>query len=222
MALLPPLALLGAHGVARLRRGAANMLDWFGVMTFSFFAFLIWLGYFSMQTGQPARIAKNFFRSAPGFEAQFGLVAFLAALALTLAWLYLAFFTAPSPTRGVTRWAAGIALLWGGFATLWLPWADHVKSYRSVALQLKSVLPAAAGCVGAAELGAPQRAALSYHASIVTRPQSAAAPDPPCRYLIVQGHPRTEAAPAGAGWKKLADVGRPGDRGERYRLYRLQ
>jgi 4-amino-4-deoxy-L-arabinose transferase-like glycosyltransferase len=220
MALLPPLALLGAHGVARLRRGAANMLDWFGVMTFSFFAFLIWLGYFAMQTGQPARLAKNFFKPAPGFEAEFGLLAFGAALALTLAWLYVAFFTAPSPTRGVTRWAAGMTLLWGSFATLWLPWADHVKSYRSVALQLRQVLPANAGCIAEHELAPPQRAALSFHAGIVTEPQPALPASPPkCRFLIVQGHPRSEASP-GAGWRKLADIGRPGDRGERYRLYR--
>jgi 4-amino-4-deoxy-L-arabinose transferase-like glycosyltransferase len=220
MALLPPLALLGAHGVARLRRGAANMLDWFGVMTFSFFAFLIWLGYFSMQTGLPARLAKNFFKPAPGFVAQFEPFAFAAALALTLAWLYLAFWTAPSPTRGVTRWAAGIALVWGGFATLWLPWADHVKSYRSVALQLKSVLPVSAGCISAIELAAPQRAAFSFHAGIRTEPLPALPPTPPkCRYLVVQGSPRSESAP-GAGWRKLADVGRPGDSGERYRLYR--
>jgi hypothetical protein len=37
----------------------------------------------------------------------------------------------------------------------------------------------------------------------------------------VQGNPRHEFDGPGAGWVKLADVGRPGDRGERYRLYRL-
>jgi len=229
MVLLAPLALLGAHGVAHLRRGAANALDWFGVMTFSFFAALVWVGYFAMQTGLPARLAKNFTKAAPGFAAHFEPLAFGAALALSLAWLYLAFFTAPSPTRGVTRWAAGLTLLWGAVATLWLPWVDHLRSYRGVALQLRSMLPADAGCI-AAELGAPQRAAFSYHADIVTQsrtavpavPPPAAAPRaavPACRYLIVQGDPRFENAP-GAGWRKLADVGRPGDRNERYRLYR--
>ena len=161
MVLLPPLALLGAHGVARLRRGAANLLDWFGVMTFGFFAFLIWLGYVAMLSGEPPKIAKYFVKTAPGFVAQFDALAFCAALALTLAWLYLVFFTAPSPTRGVARWAAGLVLLWGTFATLWLPWADHQKSYRGVALQIKAALPASPGCIAASELGAPQRAALS-------------------------------------------------------------
>lgn len=219
MALLAPLALLGAHGVARLRRGAANALDWFGVTTFGFFAGLIWLGYVAMMTGLPPKVANNFAKSAPGFVPQFELLPFAIAAALTLAWLYLAFFTAPSPTRGVLRWAAGLTLLWGCFATLWLPWADHVKSYRSVALQIRSVLPAGAGCIGASELAAPQRAAMSYHAGIRTEPMDTSSATPKCRFLITQSHPREERA-LGPGWRKLADVGRPGDKGERYRLYR--
>ena len=219
--LIAPLALLGAQGVARLRRGAANALDWFGVMTFTFFAGLIWLGYVAMVTGVPPKIANNFAKTSPGYLPQFELVHFAVALALTLAWLYLAFFTAPSPTRGVTRWAAGVALLWGTFATLWMPWADHIKSYRGVALQLQSNIPAGAGCIAQSELATPQRAALSFHAGIRTEPLQAAstAGTPKCRYVIVQGHPRRETTP-GPGWRKLADVGRPGDRGERYRLYR--
>ena len=221
--LLAPLALLGAHGVARLRRGAANALDWFGVMTFSFFAGLVWLGYIAMQSGLPPRIANNFAKTAPGFLVHFEPLPFAAALALTLAWVYLALATAPSPTRGVTRWAAGVALLWGTFATLWMPWADHIKSYRSVALQLKSNIPASAGCIAQSSLAVPQRAALSYHAGIRTVPFSPPPATkgavPACLYTIVQGHPRQEIAP-GPGWRKLADVGRPGDRGERYRLYR--
>ena len=216
--LLAPLALLGSYGAAQLRRGAANALDWFGVMTFSFFAGLIWLGYVAMMTGVPPRIANNFAKTAPGFLPQFEPLPFAVALALTLGWLYLAFFAAPSPARGVARWAAGVALLWGTFATLLMPWADHIKSYRSVALQLKSVMPAAPGCIAQRELGTPQRAALSFHAGILTEPQQAGAPAR-CRYLIVQGHPRRETTP-GPGWRKLADVGRPNDRGERYRLYR--
>jgi hypothetical protein len=173
-----------------------------------------------MHTGLPPRIANNFAKTAPGFAAQFELLPFAAALAMTLGWAYLMFYAAPSPTRGATRWAAGIALLWGTFATLWMPWADHIKSYRNVALQLKSTLPAGAGCIAQSAIGSPQRAALSYHAGIRTQPmEPAGTAKPRCAYAIVQGHPRQEVTP-GPGWRKLADVGRPGDRGERYRLYR--
>ena len=212
--LLAPLALLGAHGVGALRRGAANALDWFGVMTFGFFAALVWLGYVAMMTGLPPRIAHNFAKSAPGFLPQFEWPAFLGAAALTLAWLYCAFFTAPSPTRGVLRWAAGVALLWGTVATLWMPWIDYQKSYQGVALQLKSRLPAAPGCISGSGFGLPQRAALSYHAGIRT-----VAPRDECRYFLVQGQARHELDAPRGRWRKLADVGRPGDKSERYRLY---
>jgi hypothetical protein len=221
IALLAPLALLGAHGVARLRRGATNALDWFGVMTFGFFTALVWVAYIAMYSGAPPKIANNFFRTAPGFTAHFELLPFVVALALTLAWLYLAFFTAPSPTRGVTRWATGVALLWGAFAMLLMPWADHIRSYRGVALQLKSSIPAGTACIAQSELATPQRAALSYHAGIRTEPLRAqrVSEPPKCRYLIVQGSPKEERSP-GPGWRKIAEASRPADRGERYRLYR--
>jgi len=213
--MLAPLALLGAHGVAQLRRGAANALDWFGVMTFGFLAALVWLGYAAMMTGLPPRIANNFAKTAPGFAAQFEWLPFLAAAALTLAWLWCALFTVPSPMRGALRWAAGVALLWGCFALLWMPWADYQKSYRGVALQLKSRLPANAGCIAGSGFGLPQRAALSYHAGIRTL-----APGSDCMYFLVQGQGRHELDAPRGRWEKLADVGRPGDNSERYRLYR--
>jgi 4-amino-4-deoxy-L-arabinose transferase-like glycosyltransferase len=220
-ALLAPLALLGAHGVTRLRRGAANALDWFGVMTFGFFAALVWLGYIAMMTGAPPRVANNFAKTAPGFVPQFEFVPFAVALAFTLAWFCVVFFTAPSPTRCVLRWAAGVALLWGTFATLWLPWADYQKSYRAVALQLKSRIPPGSACLAGSGLGAPQRAALSYHAGIRTRAFDLSRPAA-CPLVLIQGSPRHEWGAPGAGWAKIADVGRPGDKAERYRLYRYE
>jgi 4-amino-4-deoxy-L-arabinose transferase-like glycosyltransferase len=221
IALLAPLVLLGAEGVQLLRRGAAAALDWFGVMTFTFFAALLWLGYVAVVTGVPPKIANNFVKSTPGFEAQFAAAPFVLALALALGWLYVAFFTAPSPMRGVTRWAAGVALLWGTFAALHMPWADYQKSYHSVALQLRSKLSADAGCIAGQNLGAPQRAALSYHAGLRTVPADRAKPGA-CRLLLVQGNPRDERDGPSAAWTKIADVGRPGDKTERFRLYRLE
>lgn len=219
--LLAPLVLLAVQGLHSLRRGAVAALDWFGLITFAFFAGLIWLGYFAMMTGLPPRVANNFARAAPGFVPEFQLLPLLVAVALTLGWIYLMFFTAYSNTRSVARWAAGVVLLWGTFAMLWMPWVDFQKSYRSVALQLRSKIPVGASCIAQRGLGIPQGAALDYHADIrplafdFTRPQA-------CPLLLVQGSPRHEFDAPGRGWTKLADVGRPGDRSERYRLYYLQ
>lgn len=218
--LLAPLALLGFQGALVLRRGAAGALDWFGVLTFGFFAVLVWFGYFAMLTGLPPRIANNFFKAAPGFVLELKVLYVLFALALALGWLYLVFFSLRSPMRSLLRWAAGIVLLWGTFAMLWMPWADYQKSYRTVALQLRSKIPVGSGCIAQKALGVSQAAALDYHAGIRARPFNIVKPDA-CPLLLVQGNPRHEFDGPGAGWVKLADVGRPGDKGERYRLYRL-
>jgi len=217
---LAPLSLLGALGVHALRRGAAAALDWFGLVTFAFFAGLVWLGWFAMMTGVPPRVASNFARAAPGFVPEFQLAPFAVAVALTLGWITLMFFTPYSTTRSVARWASGVVLLWGTFAMLWMPWADFQKSYRLVGLQLRSKMPVGASCVAQRGLGVPQAAALDYHADIRPQPFDIARPQA-CPLLLVQGHPRHEFDAPGRGWTKLADVGRPGDRSERYRLYRL-
>jgi 4-amino-4-deoxy-L-arabinose transferase-like glycosyltransferase len=216
---LAPLVMLAVPGLPSLRRGAAAALDWFGLVTFAFFGGLVWLGYFAMMTGLPQRVAKNFTRNAPGFVPEFNPFYFLLALALTSLWIYLMFFTAWSPTRSVARWAAGIVLLWGTFAALWMPWADYQKSYRSVALQLRSRIPVDTPCIAQRGLGLPQAASLDYYADIRTRPFDFGRPRE-CPLLLVQGNPQHEFDAPGGGWTKLADVGRPGDRGERFRLYR--
>jgi hypothetical protein len=221
LALLPPLALLAAQGVMHLRRGAANALDWFGTMTFTFFAALVWLGYFAMMTNLPPRIARNFAKTAPGFVPQFEWLPLALALVLLAGWIYLALCTAPAATRGVTRWAAGAALLWGTAATLWMPWTDYQKSYRPVALQLQSRIPVGARCIAGSAIGSAQRAALSYHAGIRTQSFDRTHPAR-CPLLIVQGSARHEHDAPGPRWVKLADVGRPGDKIERMRLYQYR
>ena len=218
--LLAPLVTLAVQGVPSLRRGAAAALDWFGLVTFAFFGGLVWLGYVAMMTGLPPKIAHNFAKLAPGFAPEFNPFLFLVALALTATWIYLMFFTAYSPTRSIARWATGIVLLWGTFATLWMPWADHQKSYRSVALQLRSKIPVGTTCIAQRGLGVPQGAALDYYGDILPRAFEIGKPRE-CPLVLVQGSPQHEFDAPGPGWTKLADVGRPGDKGERFRLYRF-
>jgi hypothetical protein len=103
---------------------------------------------------------------------------------------------------------------------LLMPWVDHQRSYRSVALQLRSKIPVDAGCLAQRSLGISQAAALDYHAGIRPQPFDTLKPEA-CRLLIVQGSPKQEFDGPGPAWLKLADVGRPGDRSERYRLYHL-
>ncbi len=222
--LLAPLSLLAAHGMHALRRGAFAALDWFGVLTFAVFTGLVWLGYIAMLTGLPGPISRNFARIAPGFVMHLQPLSLIFALALAVAWCYVVFFASFSPMRSVARWASGVVLLWGTFAMLWMPWVDYQKSYRAVAFELKRKMPAGAKCVAQRALGVSQAAALDYRGGIRTQAFDPAKPAA-CPLVLVQGSPQHEqdAPPAVSGrrWVKVADVGRPGDRAERYRLYRL-
>jgi 4-amino-4-deoxy-L-arabinose transferase-like glycosyltransferase len=222
--LLAPLVLFATFGIFSLRRGAAGALDWFGALSFAVFTGLVWLGYVAMMTGVPGPIARNFARMAPGFIAHVHPFALGCALLLAAAWLYLVCCTAASPVRSLARWTGGMVLLWGTFATLWMPWVDYQKSYRTVALELRGRLAPNARCIASRALGVSQAAVLDYH-GVRTQPYDALKPAA-CPFVLVQGTPQHErdAPPAVAGrrWVKLADVGRPGDRAERYRLYRLE
>ena len=222
--LLAPLALLAAHGMYNLRRGAFAALDWFGVLTFAVAAGFVWVAYIAMLTGVPGPISRNFARIAPGFVMHFQPIALAIALGLAVAWLYVVFYTSFSPMRSVARWACGVVLLWGTFAMLWMPWVDYQKSYRPIALELKAKIPPGTKCIADRALGVSQAAALDYRAGIRTQSFDPLRPTA-CSVVLVQGspdHERDAPPPVGSRrWVKIADVGRPGDRAERYRLYRL-
>jgi 4-amino-4-deoxy-L-arabinose transferase-like glycosyltransferase len=216
--LLPPLMLLAAPATLSLRRGAANAFDWFGMMTFTLLAGLIWLGWLAMVAGVPAQIAKNFARMEPGFVAHFSVIAFAVSLGLTFAWLWLIFRSPRAPQRGTAHWAAGVTLCWGLLMALWLPLLDYDRSYRGAAAALRAAVPAGSNCIAGRGLGSTQRAAFHYFAGIQTlREGSRAAAQ--CRLFLVQGTAQKEALPPGAGWRKIWEGGRPSDRNERFRLY---
>ncbi len=218
--LLLPLALLGAQVLRDLRRGAANSLAWFGAMTFSLLGGIIWVGYLALQTGFPPRIAANAARIEPVFVAHFAWLPLLAAVAITFAWLALILRSKNAAQRCVTYWAAGLALFWALAMLLWLPWIDHGKSYRPVALSLLASLPKQHGCIGSRGLGEAQRAVLDYHADIVTVRNAARRRD--CALLLVQDNAREPERSPGPAWKKIWQGNRAGDRTEKLRLYAKQ
>ena len=217
--LLLPLALLAGAGVPSLRRGAANALAWFGVMSAGFLGALMWLGWFAMTTGVPSRIADRFSKLEPGHVPQFSWTAFAVALTLTLAWLWLILKSERSAFRSVTFWAAGITLLWGLAMTLILSWIDYGKSYRPVAQALTKHIPAGTRCIESRGLGEAQRAVFDYHAELVTRRLERRA-EGRCPLLLVQAR-EGESDNIGPGWKFLWEGRRPRDR-ERFRLYQRQ
>jgi 4-amino-4-deoxy-L-arabinose transferase-like glycosyltransferase len=212
---LPPLALLATAGLERLRRGAANAFDWFGVMSLSFAAALVWLGWVAQIFEVPARIALNFGKLAPGFEAPWRPFAVIVAVAVSAAWLWLLRSGERSIYRGIVRWSAGVTVVWVLLVSLWMPWIDYTKTYRNPFGALHAAAPRTE-CVAGDRLGAPQRAMLHYFAGVVTRsPQQR----PRCNWMLVKDDPRGPVVAPRGDWVEVWRGGRPGDRAEVYRLY---
>ena len=137
LALLVPLSIPAGVAVIALRRGAANALAWFAMMTFSLGAAYLWLMWAVTLAGVPERLARTAARLEPGFVLRVEWLPLVFAALLTVAWWILILRAERSTLRSVTHWAAGMTLTWGLATTLWLGWIDYAKSYRPVAESLK-------------------------------------------------------------------------------------
>lgn len=209
--LLPPLVLLAVPGVTALRRGAANAFDWFGMMTFTIFAAVVWIVWSAMVFGWPARLARQAIRLEPGFVGHFSLFACLFALLATLIWFWLVITSPRSPMRGIMHWMAGLTLFWLLIATLWMPWIDYGKSYRPLSTSLAKALPDKADCMVNANLPDSILASLDYFENIRTVPvQSEMAKQ--CSFLLLHGQIKDPVSIAAAGWQQIWQGKRPGDR----------
>jgi 4-amino-4-deoxy-L-arabinose transferase-like glycosyltransferase len=217
--LLPPLALLATPGALTLRRGAANAFDWFGMMCFTFFIGLVWLAWSAMALGWPSRLAGRVVILNPGFVGQFDLSDLLIGVAATAWWIWLIFTAPRSPYRSLTHWTMGFTTLWLLATTLILPWFDYGKSYRPVAEEIAKLLPEQSGCVAERGLSDTQRASLAYFVNIAPLSADTAA-GKQCNWVIVTGDTTPELAPPKGRWTRVWEGNRPGDRKEKFRLFR--
>lgn len=216
--LLVPLTLLAASGAARLRRGAANALDWFGMMTFSLLGLFLWLGQAALQTGTPPKLHRNITRLIPGYDNDVGVLAWIFAALVSVIWLLVIVLGRRTPWRSTRNWACGMVLIWCLSAALWIPAVDYGKRYSAMNHQIAAKVGklGAGQCVAGVDLESAQRAALHYHTGIIIRSDKAGAR---CDWLLVQGQPRREPK-VDAGWTKVWDGARPSDREDRYYLYK--
>lgn len=218
LALLVPLAIPAGPAALALRRGAANALMWFSMMTFTLAAGFIWVMWLATASGFPEALARRAERLQPGFVFELDWFALAVAIALTAGALVLAFRAERSTLRSITHWTAGVTLVWGLSMTLWLDWIDFGKTYRPVAESLRATLPLDVRCVESRGLGESQRAVFHYHGGLITRRAEVHGPTD-CPFLLVQSSTREPAAEPGPGWRRIWEGSRPRDR-ERYRLYR--
>ena len=214
--MLLPLTLLAAASLSTLRRGAANALDWFGIMTFGLLGILMWWGWAGLLLDNHAKITQWLKEYQPGFEPTVHTPTFWVAVIASVLWMVLVWRVGRSMRRAITNWAAGVTLIWVLAMTLWLPWLDSGKSYRSMVVSLKRTLPAQYDCIASRHVDDTQRAMLQYFGNITTRRHAHGA----CGLLLVQGSRANMSAEDETGWQQIWEGGRSSDKNERFKLYR--
>lgn len=212
--MLLPLVLLATMALPKIRRGAANALDRFGIITFGFVALLMWWGWEGLIAGNNTRVSRWLRAYQSEFVPTFDLLTFLIALAATLMWILFVWRVGRSIRRSVINWAAGVTLIWVLSMTLWLPWLDFNKSYRTMVTSMADALPEKHGCIASRYLGDAQKAMLHYVGNVLTKPGG----EMNCDLLLTQGNLSRSDQQKG-NWKVLWTGGRRGQTGDRYYLY---
>jgi 4-amino-4-deoxy-L-arabinose transferase-like glycosyltransferase len=217
----PPLALLAALGLPTIRRGVISLIDWFAVMTFTAIGFVLWAYWIAFHTGWPPRMAYRIGQSVLGFESVLDPLEMTLGVAATAAWLALVAWRVSRQPRALWRSmllsGGGMVLTWFLLMTLWLPAANHRKTYRDPAQQAGALVGAEPGCVQVIGLDGAQRASFAYFGGI----RFARAGDD-CRWLLVADHLRNpvDITRLPDDWALEWRGQRPADRQERFRLFR--
>ena len=218
MPLLLPLAIFAGGAVDTLRRGAAGALTWFGIILFGMMGFLIWLGWFAMMTGWPAKLAERMHFLSGIAEPHFHWLSFLAALGITLVWLAVVANAKRSNRAAINDWAVGITMAWSLLMTIWLPWIDSARSYAPVMNGIKAALPQGFACMTSRNLGSAQHALLDYYAGVQAQPfEIVQRLD--CDLYLLQDERGQKKIEPGPDWHLIWHGKRVTDRRESFRLY---
>ncbi len=214
LALLVPLALLGAAGLLILRRGAASALLWFGVMLFGFLALVTWVYWSAYDLGLPAQLARRLTRLGVAGVGELRPWALLLGVLASIAWMVFLGRMQRSALRPMLAWSAGLTFAWVLLHVLVLKPLDQRRSYASVGQGLQAKIPVH-DCVDVRGIGAQQRVLLAYHSGRTLRGDETQE----CRWLLVQGNRRAAVQVPADRWVKRWEGARPGDRDDRFILY---
>ncbi len=214
--MLLPITLMATASLSMLKRGAANALDWFGLMLFALLAIVLWWGWAGLLLDNQAKITHLLQDDHPSFVPSLDTTSFVIALVCTFLWLVLVWRVGRSMRRSVVNWASGMTLIWILAMTLWLPWLDSGKSYRSMVMALKQAMPVKYNCLRRENLGNGQRAMLHYFGDIYTQTD----PKQHCDLRLIQGKKLSSPKLNKEHWKQIWEGSRTDDNSEQYRLYR--
>ena len=216
--LLLPIVALGAGSVEYLKRGAAAALNWFGVILFGLIGFLIWLGWFAMMTGYPAKIKERVQFLSGATELHLNWLALIIAIFITVMWIFVCLRAKQTNKSAVTNWAVGMTFGWGLLMTLWLPLIDSAKSYQTVFTSLNSTIPRPYNCISSLNVGQAQHLLFDYYTNIKLKPFESTQ-QLNCDLYLIQDEKGSGKMQPGSEWALIWSGKRTADRKESFRLF---
>lgn len=216
--MLIPLTAMAGGSIETLKRGTAGALSWFGCILFGLMSWLIWLGWYAMMTGNPAKIKERLTFLSGMQLLSFNLVVIIIAAIVTLIWLFATFRTQYSNRSSATNWAIGMTCVWTLLMTLWLPLIDSARSYKAVFSSLKQSLPTTYSCIRSQHLGSAQIDLLHYYTDIKTL-HFESEESLNCDLYLTQDEKGREKIHVGSDWKLIWSGKRISERKESFRLF---
>ncbi|NVN98257.1 MAG: glycosyltransferase family 39 protein [Geobacteraceae bacterium] len=218
--MLLPLSLLAVPAVDIFSEKALRILNRTLTVIFSLLLFLCWLGWFILQTGYPASIFKRLMLESPAHQPTLDFRFALPAVLVTALFFVVSRSQQLSGKNLLFRWTAGLTVIWALLMTLWLPFIDDSRSYRSTFIDLKNAIPPGTHKFAGISLGESERALLEYFADIRTvkfdreKPKST-------DLLLVTTSRKNKSNVIGHEWQEIWQGSRPGHASELFVLYRL-
>lgn len=220
----PTLACLAAFALPTLQRSMTALIDWFTLLFFSGCGLIIWVVWVAMQTGVPAQPAANVRRLVPGFEPSFTWLPFVAAVAATIAWVWLVAWRAgrhrDALWKSLVLPAGGAAMSWLLLMSLWMPLLNFVRSDMAIVRQVtRSMSGTPSTCIAVLGISQAEAAALSYHGKLRLVPLAQAKD---CRWLLVHAQARGSfaASKQATNWQIHANARRRTSPGDDLLIYR--
>ncbi len=218
--LLVPVCLLAAPAAIMLPARMDCLGDWIARVLFGALATFIWTVWILMMVRGAPPDWSLLTRYLPlDFAPGFNPTDFIVALGMTLLAIVIACWLPKIRGRGLASWVTGLALFWVLVSSLWRPWMDYAKSYRSVFASMQLKLPDHSRCMASFGLDENERAMLRYFVGINTQRREIA-PSNGCDLLLIDGAAKSPPSYIDTRrWKLIWEGARPGDIRERFWLF---
>lgn len=219
--LMIPIAILAAPGARNLPRKLDRLFASSSLVLFGMLSLSIWIAWIAMMLNGAPPDWPRLLRVLPvAFIPSFHATSMSIAAILTIGAVALLRKLWARPGRGLTSWVIGLTSTWALLTTLWMPWLDFAKSYRSVFASMP--IPTDVNCIASMNLGEGERAMLRYVTNY-SPVRVEVSPIAECTVLLVQqevalGDPAIDST----RWKEIWRGARPGATHERFSLFQLE